>query len=252
MPLRRRCRFWLFVVMLALLVAGAAQAREPDWSDYGQLLKRHLSRHTAEGVDLAWVDYSALKKDPLYPHAIAQLEDFDPDQLESRAEKLAFYTNAYNILAIKMVLDHWPVESIKDAGSFFSPVWDKVAGKIGDKTVTLDGIEDGILRQLDEPRVHMAIVCASLSCPDLRPEPYTAARLEEQLEAATRQYLTNPTKGVRVEDGAIRVSKIFAWFKEDFKPSGGVEAFVRRYHPDPLPELPVKANLPYDWSLNGQ
>lgn len=104
---------------------------------------------------------------------------------------------------------------------------------------------------MGEPRIHMAIVCASKSCPDLRVEPYAAAKLDVQLSAASKAYLDNPTKGLRVEKDAIRVSKIFDWFEEDFEPMGGVEGFIYKYHPDLPTDLPIKANLPYDWSLNG-
>lgn len=117
--------------------------------------------------------------------------------------------------------------------------------------MSLDEIEEG-LRQLGEPRIHMAIVCASKSCPDLRREPYAAAKLEEQLADAAMAFLNNPAKGLRMESGAIRVSKIFDWFGGDFEATGGVAAFLTRSHAALPAELPVKADLPYDWSLNGQ
>ena len=148
-----------------------------------------------------------------------------------------------------MVLDHWPLKSIKDVGSLLSPVWDKPAGEIGGKRVTLGQIEHEILRPMGEPRVHFAIVCASVSCPDLNNRPYTAARLDGQLDEQVRRFLGNKTKGVAVADNQIRISKIFDWFEEDFQRAGGVDAFVRRYRPN-LPASPVEADIPYDWDLN--
>src|SRR5690606_1819087 len=116
--------------------------------------------------------------------------------------------------------------------------------------MSLDDIEHDILRRIGDTRIHMAIVCASVSCPDLRTEPYTGERLEEQLEDQVQQFLANPGKGVRIEDDAVRVSKIFHWFRGDFELGGGVGKFIAHYRPDLPPGMPIKANLPYDWSLN--
>lgn len=231
-------------------LAATAPAAEPDWSAYGQLLERHLSRRSEAGIELAWLDYSALRQDPAFPRVVEQIAVFPAENLKTREERLAFQINAYNILAIQTVLAHWPVQSIKDAGSLLRPVWQRPAGQVNGKAMSLDEIEDG-LRNSGEPRIHMAIVCASKSCPDLRREPYTAAKLEEQLADAATAFLNNPAKGLRVEDGAIRVSKIFDWFGGDFEAAGGVAAFLTRYHALPA-GLPVRADLPYDWSLNGQ
>jgi hypothetical protein len=244
-------KFGKWLVAGSLLVLGMpGMAVEPDWSDYSRLLGEHVHPGVKRGVALNTVNYAELKKSGEVDRVAAQLAAFPMEKLASRDEKLAFYINAYNVLAIKMVLDHWPLESIKDVGSFISPVWKKPAGQLGGKTVTLDELEHRILRPMGEPRIHFAIVCASISCPDLRVEPYTAKRLDAQLEDQTRKFLGNPAKGVKVEEGNVRVSQIFDWFKKDFDKLGGVEAFVRRYRQDVPEKLPVKANTPYDWSLN--
>lgn len=224
---------------------------EPDWRDYAQILSQYVGPRTLAGVQLAAVDYSRIKTDPAFARAYAHIADFPPAKLTRREERLAFYINAYNLLAIKTVVDHWPVKSIKEVGSLLSPVWKRPAGQVAGKTVTLDEIEHQVLRKLGEPRIHLAIVCASLSCPDLRSEPYTAARLDAQLDAAVRNFLTNPTKGLRVDPGHVRVSKIFDWFEDDFRPKGGVDAFIRTYRRDLPPGQAVTPDLPYDWSLNG-
>ncbi|MGH8557393.1 MAG: DUF547 domain-containing protein [Methylococcales bacterium] len=106
--------------------------------------------------------------------------------------------NSYNILAIKMVLDHWPVESIKDAGGLLNPVWNQRAGEIGGEPVTLGQIEHKILRPMGEPRIHFAIVCASVSCPNLYNQPYTAARLNTQLDEQVRGFSGNEEEGMAV------------------------------------------------------
>jgi hypothetical protein len=236
--------------MLSAFAAPAVRAVEPDWRDYARLLERHVHAQASGHAPTSRVNYSGLRLDPLFDRVAAQLASFRPEMLSSRDEKLAFYANAYNVLAIKVVRDHWPVSSIRDAGSLLRPVWKKPAGIVGGRSVTLDEIEHEILRPLGEPRVHFAIVCASGSCPDLRGEPYEAARLDAQLDDQARRFLHHPDKGLRVEAGRIRVSRLFAWFAADFESGGGIETFIRRYRGG-LPELPIRADLDYDWSLNG-
>ncbi|MBF0283911.1 MAG: DUF547 domain-containing protein [Magnetococcales bacterium] len=232
-----------------LLLSSPALAEEPDWTPYAQLLQQNLSRHTAQGIELAWVNYSALKLDGRFSQLVENLAAFDPAKLNGSSEKLAFYINAYNILALKMVLDHWPVASIKEVGNFLVPVWKKEAGRLGGRTVTLDELEHQILRPMGEPRLHLAIVCASLSCPDLRHEPYTAAQLERQLDDQALTFLRNPAKGLTLEGDKVRVSRIFSWFEEDFK--GGVAPFLQRYRTDLPASFSPAADLPYNWSVNG-
>ncbi|WP_305907849.1 DUF547 domain-containing protein [Methylomarinum sp. Ch1-1] len=241
-------RALFFIIVVALAIQPVA-AEEPDWNDYRSVLK-HVKPGLKNGVKLMQVDYAALNSDGSLEKAYRNLSAFDINHLASKEERLAFYINAYNILALKMVADHWPTDSIKDAGSFFSPVWNKPAGQLGGKTVTLGEVEHEILRKMGEPRIHMAIVCASVSCPDLRAEPYTAVRLNEQLDEQTRQFLDNSGKGLRIAGKVIQVSKIFDWFEEDFEAYGGVASFIKRYRPG-LPDLRIKTNIPYDWSVNG-
>ncbi len=241
--------YWLKTFVIFMVSITSALAEEPDWRAYQAVLD-HVSMATKNGVSMIEVDYPAIKNGGDLALAYRVLSTFDSKRLVTREEKLAFYINAYNILALKMVTDHWPVNSIKDIGSLFSPVWDKEAGQLAGEKVSLADVEHKILRKMGEPRIHMAIVCASVSCPDLRPEPYTAARLDRQLTEQSRNFLANPGKGLRIEQNSIRVSKIFDWFDEDFEVYGGVPAFIKKYRSD-LPDLKIKANLPYDWEVNG-
>jgi hypothetical protein len=245
--MRHKTITWLIAGLL--FSAWSAYAQEPDWTSYQTLLK-HVKPGSKNNVSLMLVDYSAIKNNGSLDKAYRDLAAFKLERLTSREEKLAFYINAYNILAMKIVADHWPTESIKDIGNLFSPVWDKPAGELGGKTVTLGEVEHSILRPMGEPRIHLAIVCASVSCPDLRDEPYLAAGLDEQLAEQTRRFLNNTGKGLRVEENTIHVSKIFDWFEDDFKSQGGISAFIKRYKTG-LPELILKTSLPYDWAVNG-
>ena len=237
------------LLITVLVYSSGVSAKTPDWNVYAEILQT-VKQGKKNGVELALVDYQALKKNGKLDAVYQTISAFPLESLANREEKLAFYINTYNILALKMVLDHWPEESIKDSGSFFSPVWDKPAGKIGGKTVTLGEIEHEILRPMGEPRIHMVIVCASVSCPDLRNEPYASGQLDTQLNEQTKLFLNNIGKGLRTGKKTIQTSRIFDWFEEDFQRVGGVDVFIRSYQPD-LPEIKIKANLPYDWNING-
>ncbi|MBT4145990.1 MAG: DUF547 domain-containing protein, partial [Gammaproteobacteria bacterium] len=132
-----------------------------------------------------------------------------------------------------------------------SPVWGKEAGTIGGKSVSLDDIENKMIRPMGEPRIHLAIVCASVSCPDLRNQPYMASVLNKQLDAQVSGFLRNDKKGLYITKDEIVVSKIFKWFKQDFDKVGGVERFIRGYRSDLPVSYPIEAEIDYDWSVNG-
>ena len=237
-------------LLVALLPYIGVHAGEPDWRAYAEVLQASVTQGSKHGTELALVDYAGLKKSGALDAVYRDLSAFPIGELKTRQEKLAFYINAYNSLALKTVVDHWPVDSIKDVGNLIKPVWDKSAGELGGKTVTLGQIEHTILRTMGEPRIHLAIVCASVSCPDLRNEPYTAAALDRQLNEQAQRFLDNRGQGLQIADGRIRISKIFDWFGKDFEQTGGVEAFIRRYRPQ-LPALPLDADIAYDWAVNG-
>lgn len=220
---------------------------------WARVLEAHLRAGSKHGVDLARFDYAAVARgDADYRATLEQLALLDPATL-SEVEAKALWINAYNILAVKMVVDHWPLESIRDAGGrLFGRVWTRPAGQIGGQTYTLDQIEHEILRPLGDPRIHAAIVCASVSCPDLARKPFTASHLDDQLDQAMMDFLANPTKGLRVEGSTVWTSSIFDWFGEDFEASGGVLVNLRRFGPADLrwPPEPRVRYLEYDWSLN--
>lgn len=231
-----------------IFISGLASAEEPDWNDYRAVLTQ-VKPGTKNGIELMLVDYPALKADENLDKAYQALSSFDPKRLSGRDEQLAFYINAYNMLALKTIVDHWPIDSIKDVGSLLSPVWDKPAGELGGKTVSLGEVEHKVLRPMGEPRIHLAIVCASVSCPDLRDEPYIASKLSMQLDDQAQRFLDNPGKGLIVGKDKVQVSQIFDWFEKDFAAGGGVTAFIKRYQPG-LPDLKIKTTIDYDWTIN--
>jgi hypothetical protein len=244
-------------LLAAALLPGPLPARALDEALYAEILERY----TRDVPDLARtrVDYRALAGSSDWKRLVRSLSDSDPRRLRGRDEKLAFWANAYNILAIDLVVRHYPVDGIKEIGSLFSPVWKKPAGTIGGRHYSLDEIEHEIVRPLGDPRGHVAVVCASLSCPPLSRVPWNAARLDDQLDDAMRRWLADPRKGLRIDrrTRTVHLSRIFKWFDEDFEASGGVLAFVAAYLDDAdrdwLRQQGTGARIEYmdyDWSLN--
>lgn len=177
----------------------------------------------------------------------------------NRAEQRAYWINLYNALTVRLVLDHYPVASIQDIdispGPFSSGPWDRKLLDVDGEPVSLNDIEHRILRPIwKDARIHYAVNCASIGCPNLQPTAFTAANGETLLDAAARAYVNHP-RGARVEDGRLVASKIYAWFSEDF---GGDEAGVirhlRRYAAPPLDGalrgIESVAAYEYDWGLN--
>ena len=246
-------RLALVLLAAAFPIAAALPTFALDVDLYASLLERHT--RAVDDIAGTRVDYGKLRNDPDWAELVASLEATDPDPF-SGDEQLAFWINAYNILTIDVVVKNYPLASIKDVGSVFRSVWKREAGRIDGKAYTLDGIEHGIVRPLGDPRAHAALVCASLSCPPLRREPYRAASLDAQLDDNLRVWLADPRKGVRVRGGALEVSSIFKWFAEDFEAEGGTHGYVKRYGPREAAaaasrgsSVPVRY-LDYDWSLN--
>ena len=158
-----------------------------------------------------------------------------------------------------MITDHYPIESIKDVGSLFKSVWKRPAGKVGGKERTLNDIEHEILRKMNEPRIHVAIVCASVSCPDLRLESYTVGKLNEQLDDQMEKFLQSREKGMKLDEKKNRVylSSIFKWFKKDFESKGGVVKYISQYisaeEKKVLNNSKLKVSyMDYDWKINGR
>jgi len=178
----------------------------------------------------------------------SDFDAFSPDQ------QLAFLINTYNGYQLLQVIDHYPLESIKDVGSFFSSPWSKKFFRLFDESTSLDIVEHQLIRQIfNEPRIHFAVNCASISCPPLMPEAFVASNLDAQLDAATINFLADRQANY-LEGSTLYLSKIFDWYEEDF--GGSVVAFVAGYWPEPSSALKQKPNAikvaysAYDWNLN--
>ena len=257
----------LFACLL-LLLSGLAQAQfDHGYAAWDRLLKKHvqwLPDNKQSRVDYAAFqrDRAALKKTLDAMSAVARA-DFDN---WPREQRMAFLINAYNAFTVELILTKYPdLKSIKELGSFVQSPWKKKFFSLLGEERHLDWIEHEQLRPLyNDPRVHAAVNCASIGCPALRNEAFTAARLEAQLEEGMQRFLADRTRN-RARDGQLEVSAIFKWFQEDFekghKGFAKVEDLFARYAAqltDNANEqaklrdraMPIR-HLDYDWSLNG-
>ena len=248
----------ILIISLVLILMSVVPIAAFDFSDWDALIKKHVSPKKVDGVMINAVNYKNLKNDGNFKKLISRLNSVRENSLKTHEEKLVFWINTYNILSAKMVVDRFPIKSIKDAGSFFSPVWEKPAGRVAGKERTLNEIEHEILRKMNEPRIHVAIVCASVSCPDLRLEAFTADKLNEQLSDQMKRFLQSSEKGMRMDKKKNRVylSPIFKWFKDDFESRGGVLKVISNYvSPEAAKELMSPgidvSYLDYNWGING-
>jgi hypothetical protein len=228
-----------------------------DHSTWKQILARYVVAET-DGINrFAYGRVSGADKARLKTYLVV-LQQVAARQLP-RDEQMAFWINFYNALTIDVVLDHYPVVSIKDislgGGLFTSGPWKKALVTVEGKTLSLDNIEHDILRKTwPDPRVHYSVNCASLSCPNLMAEPFTAARLNEMLDAGATAYVNHP-RGVKVSGGKVYLSRIYSWYRSDFGTKDGeVIRHLLNYADSTLKRklagIETISGYDYDWSLN--
>ena len=251
------------LVLLSALAAACGNDRatavaSPEMTFDPSAWGRVLDRYAIDGG----LDYAGLAADRADLDAfLAALETAEPAGWSS-AEQIAFWSNAYNAVVAEYVLELYPdVASVKDVAGFFDAKRRRVAGE----ELTLDEIETRG-RDLGDPRIHFAVVCASTSCPDLPSEPFDPERLDEQLDRLTREFLADPEKGLRYDeaDNTLWLSSIFKWYAGDFTGGSTVVAFFARgkvvswilpyleesFRDTLIERQPSVKYLEYDWSLN--
>lgn len=240
----------LLVLCSLLLPVNAYADNHAYHVPYAGLLKDYVKQGSKRGVNAALVDYVRWGKDERHTQAMEALMAIDPAALKGH-KKMAFWINAYNLLTIDLIVKTDERESIRNQGSLLKNVWKKHRWDISGKSYTLDGIEHKILRPMGDARIHVAINCASLSCPDLLGEPYKASMLDAQLDKQSKRFVKDATKGVRASGGELQVSKIFDWFEEDFGDKDGAAKWVQTYLGADV-ATPIDDYLDYNWSLNSQ
>ena len=232
---------WLLAGLSILpIMAAVASAFSSFEVRYGELLAQYWRPVVRiHGIETTVFDYTQMAQDAEQPHSLFSrtreaLEGTDPTRLENANASKAFWINAYNFGAMQLIVKHYPVDSIRSLKiSLFKYPWSKDIVRIGDKTYSLNEIEKNILLQrFADPRIVFAVSCAAVSCPDRMPEPFTAARLDVQLDEKIRSFFRNPNKGLRIDRnaGILTLSWILdkdrALFAEQ---SGGILGFVLPY-----------------------
>jgi len=267
-----------FLCFAGNIMAQAAQDLTPfdqNHTIFNKLLQ--------ENVKDTKVKYQGFIDSVEFVNYLESLNNISPDDFNTwtDSQKIAFWINAYNAFTIKAIIDHYPIQrSFTLVGIFYAPknsilqipgVWKKLQFQAVGQNVTLDHIEHGILRkEFNEPRIHAAINCASISCPDLRNEAYISDKIDKQLDDSSKNFVNSKTKGVLIDKNKnkIKVSKIFKWFGDDFfsnyhkqefndksDKQNGTLGFIYKYINDDEKIFLLNSNyklkyMSYDWSLN--
>ena len=258
-------------MMVAFLVfvgpsAAAEGVFDPNHTLYDGVLKGFVK----EGL----VNYAGLKENPeSLNQYLADLSQVKEQEFKSwnELQQIAYLVNLYNAATLKLIVNNYPVKSIKNIGSFFKGPWDQPVVRLFGKTITLNTLEHKIIRvDYDEPRIHLALVCAAMGCPPLRGEAYTSEKLNAQLDDQAKVFLKNPIKfRIDRQDSTIYLSPIFKWYGEDFvdkfTPEAGLDGlnkteravlnFCSRYLSDADQKYLATGGysvryLGYNWSLN--
>ena len=222
----------------AVVVAKPLKSAAFDHSAWNDLLKKHVS---ATGK----VNYKGFKADlELLDAYMRSLNEGAPTENASKEERLAYWINAYNAVTVRLIVSNYPLSSITklDGGK----PWDVKRYSNGGKKLSLNDIENNILRPMGDARIHFALNCAAKSCPPLLNEAFTADNVNKLLEQRTRQFINSATRTV-IEKDDIKVSKIFDWYAKDF---GNVVDFVNKYAKTKAAKTAKVTFLAYDWNLN--
>ncbi len=254
--MKKRNVVLLTIVLLFFMITNQLSAQDH------QLFTDVLKEYVIDGL----VDYKSLTQDAQLDKYLDQLSKTNPDNL-SRDEKLAFWINAYNVFTLQIVLENYPVESITDlhtGGKIIGyllgkTVWDKEFIIINNKKYSLNHIEHKILRKMNEPRIHFAIVCASISCPELRNEAFEADKIEQQLQEEAIRFLNDKERNdFDLPKRRAYLSKIFDWFDDDFgRNDKEILMYMAQFLPDNI-KTDITKNTnewkisykSYDWNLN--
>ena len=229
--------------ILLLLVITAFQLQAQTES-FDSLLKKHVS-------DEGFVDYPAMKNDKAQLDSfITYLEKTSPEKSWSASKTKAFWANAYNAYTLKLILENYPLKSITSIKMKGKDAWNIAFAKVGGKTYTLNQIEHEVLRKnFDDPKIHVAVNCASGSCPQLGNFAFTEDNYEAKTEELMKKFVNDPTRN-KLSEKKVQVSELFNWYKGDFAKKGSVVAFLNKYADMEINPKAKVSYLKYDWTLN--
>lgn len=227
--------------------SNEASQTEISHLEWQQLLDRYLVTQ-GENTLFRYRAVSAADKATLKQY-IQRLAKLDPLQYR-KAEQYAYWVNLYNAITVDLILDNYPIKSITKLGGLFSfGPWDEDVITINNQNLTLNDIEHRILRPIwQNPRTHYAVNCASLGCPNLQAQAFTADNTQTLLDSAAKTFI-NSKKGVSIEGDTAKISSIYDWFAVDFGGENNVFNHIRQYAPR-YNSFSGRVKYDYDWSLN--
>jgi hypothetical protein len=232
--------------IISILLLGIFVSSNAQTSMFNSLLKKHVDKQGN-------VDYKELKTDEATLNAyIDYLTVTSPEKSWSVNKQKAFWINAYNAYTIKLIVDNYPLKSITEIKKKGKTAWKIPFAKIGNELYTLDHIEHEILRKkLFDPKIHVGVNCASISCPKLANIAFTEENIEAELTRLMKEFVNDTSKN-KLSKKKIQISSIFDWFKDDFSKNSSVIDYVNTFS-----EMEINSNakityLKYDWSLNSK
>ncbi len=230
-------------ILSALIFSVTIFAEKPTHKEWDELLKKHVN---ASGK----VNYANFKKDVAKLDAyIKILKDNTPASDWTSNEKKAFWINCYNAHAIKLIISKNPAKSVNDIKADGKGAFDYDFIEVGGSKMSLNDLETNKLRKaFKDGRIHFAVNCASISCPNLLNKAFTAENVEANLTSLAKKFLTDKTRN-KLSADKIEVSKIFDWYKEDF---GDVITFINKYSGVKVNADAKITYMEYDWNLNKQ
>lgn len=233
-----------FLFLLLLLAAGWANAQTANFFTKAETF-------FAKNVSAGMVDYAGIKANSAELKDLVHLIGTYALSAADENTQKAFLINAYNILVIKNVVDHYPIAKPTDVSGFFDAVKFNVAGT----QITLSDIENKKIRPVfKDPRTHFALVCAAKSCPPIANFAFTPSNVESKLEALTKAAMNNATF-IKVNAGSktVQLSQILDWYKDDFLAVAKSQLdYVNKYRITPIPSNYTQSFYDYNWALNGK
>lgn len=237
----------LVLALLAVVASVSAQENQDVFAPFEALLDT--------AVEDGWVDYPAFAESQAFADMMSQLATTTPSRNASKAERLAFYINAYNAVSIQGIVDGYSPSTVWSRIRFFK----RRKYDLFNTSISLYDLEHERIISEGDTRIHFAIVCSSKSCPPLQDELYRAATLDEQLDTVTRDFVNNPgANRFNAEARSAELSRIFDWYGDEFAAAeGSLQAYLAKYVDDPALRASLENDewsidfLDYDWSLNG-
>ena len=231
--------FFIFI----LLISIQSFSQEKIWDE---LLQKNVDKN-------GWVNYNGFKNDSIKLNQyLAYIENTSLNNSWSKNKQKAFWVNAYNAFTIKLILNHYPLKSILDIKQKNKKAWEIPFVKAGKKIYTLNHIEHEILRKkFNDPRIHVGINCASISCPALPNKAFTEKNIDDLLTKAITNFINDKNRNT-ITSNKLELSQIFNWFQDDFIQQSDLITFINQYSTIKINSGATIAYKEYNWNLNKQ